>query len=521
MSDPEHPPIPSAPPYGDYSHTTPAVSTPGDEIAPPPPPLPAQSCATSHAFHLAIAQHDYDLVSHFITSTPSLAAPNTLSCYGNTPLFTAVRARDIKIVRLLITHGANVNGWSSPLCSAANPEHQSLYDSRHQCIANKEIERVFSTIQCGEQVDIDHFLDNGMVPRTPLMEAASTGQIAMVKLLMKDYAADDTLVALDGQTALRLAAAHKQREITAFLPSRRLGAFKRIRFRSRKAIRRIKSIALTLYDIGKFFFWEIPKFVLWTIPKKIGQEIWRVLTWENIIRVGRFLFWRVPKFLFWSLPKFFLWTIPKSIGQRIWRTLTWENITRVGRFLFWTVPKFFLYHLPKFFIIEFPWVEFGRRLWWTIKDVAQWFWEDVIKPIPGFVKRVTIKVYDLLAAFVKNIGKVLESFFSLLHTVVLAIWTLLKDITLRDVWNAICDLGRTIFMDLPRAVWQGVKALYRVLNETLRCTLEIAWEVMKGVYRVVVYIPKQLLRICKEVGAVAVRLGKEIIVYIRPKTMLA
>ncbi|KAK0220798.1 ankyrin repeat-containing domain protein [Armillaria nabsnona] len=439
MSDPEHPPIPSAPPYGDYSHTTPVVSAPGDEIAPPPPPLPAQSCAKSHAFHLAIAQHDYDLVSHLVTSTPTLATPNTLSCYGNTPLFTAVRARDTKIARLLITHGADINGWSSPLCS---------------------------------QVDIDHFLDNGMVPRTPLMEAASTGQIAMVKLLMKDYAAEDTLVALDGQTALRLAAANKQREITAFLPSRRLGAFKRIRFRSRKAIRRIKSIALTLYDIGKFFFWEIPKFVLWTIPKKISQEVWR-------------------------------------------------NITRVGRFIFWTVPKFFLYHLPKFFIIEFPWVEFGERLWWTIKDVAQWLWEDVIKPIPGFVKRVTIKVYDLLATFVKNIGKVLESFFSLLHTVVLAIWTLLKEITLRDVWNAICDLGRAIFMDLPRAVWQGVKALYRVLNKTLRCTLEIAWEVLKGVYRVVVYIPKQLLRICKEVGAVAVRLGKEIIVYIRPKTMLA
>ncbi|KAK0437307.1 hypothetical protein EV421DRAFT_2038253 [Armillaria borealis] len=482
MSDPEHPPIPSAPPYGDYGHTAPAVSTPGDEIAPPPPPLPAQLCATSHAFHLAIAQHDYDLVSHFITSTPSLATPNTLSCYGNTPLFTAVRARDIKIVRLLITH-----------------------------------ERVFSAIQRGEQVDIDHFLDNGMVPRTPLMEAASTGQIAMVKLLMKDYAADDTLVALDGQTALRLAAANKQARDYSILAFTAPRCFQTD---SIKAIRRIKSIALRLYDIGKFFFWEIPKFFLWTIPKKIGQEIWRVLTWENIIRVGRFLFWRVPKFLFWSLPKFFLWTIPKSIGQRIWRTLTWENITRVGRFLFWTVPKFFLYHLPKFFI-EFPWVEFGRRLWWTIKDVAQWFWEDVIKPIPGFVKRVTIKMYDLLAAFVKNIGKVLESFFSLLHTVVLAIWTLLKEITLRDVWNAICDLGRAIFMDLPRAVWQGVKALYRVLNKTVRCMLEIAWEVVKGVYRVVVYIPKQLLRICKEVGAVAVRLGKEIIVYIRPKTMLA
>ncbi|KAK0184388.1 hypothetical protein F5146DRAFT_1170985 [Armillaria mellea] len=430
MSHPEHPPTPSAPPYGDYDHTTPVISTPGNEIAPPPPPLLAQSCVRSHAFHLAIAQHDYDLVLHFIISTPSLATPNTLSCYGNTPLFTAVRACDIKIV-------------------AADPEHEPLYDARYQCISNKEIEHVFSAIQCGEQIDIDHFLDKGMVPHTPLMEAASTDQIAMVKLLMKDYAADDTLVAPDGQTALRLAAANKQHEITAFLPSWRLGAFKRIQFRSRKAIRRIKSIALKLYDISKFFFWDIPKFFVWTIPKNIIQEIWHVLTWENIIHAGKFFFWTLPKFLFWSVPKFFLWTIPKDIVQKIWRTLTWENITCVGRFLFWTVPKFFLYHVPKFIIFDIPWVEYSKYLWRTIKDFAQWFWEDVIKSIPGFVKWVLIQVYDLLTALMKNIGKVLESFFSLLHTIALAIWMLLKEITLHDVWNAICDLGRAIFMDLP------------------------------------------------------------------------
>ncbi|KAG7441713.1 uncharacterized protein BT62DRAFT_471680 [Guyanagaster necrorhizus] len=76
---------------------------------------------------------------------------------------------------------------------------------------------------------MEDLVDEGFVPRTLLMEAASTGQIAMVNLLMQEYGADDTLVAPDGQTALRLAATNKQREITMFLLSRRLGAFKRIK----------------------------------------------------------------------------------------------------------------------------------------------------------------------------------------------------------------------------------------------------------------------------------------------------
>ncbi|KAK0468594.1 ankyrin repeat-containing domain protein [Armillaria novae-zelandiae] len=401
MSDPENPPIPSAPPYGDYSHTTPVV----------------------------LAQHDSDLVSHFITSTPCLATPNTLSCFGNTPLFTAVRARHIEMVRLLIAHGVDANN------------------------------KIFLAIQRGEQVDMGPLLDRGIILRTPLMEAASTGQIAMVKLLMKDCAADDTLVAPDGQTALRLAAASGQHEITAFLPSRRLGAVKRIQFRSRKAIKRIKVISRKLYDIGKFFFWKIPKFFLWTIPK----EIWEVATWKNAFRVGKFFFWSVPKFFIYRVPKFFLWSI------------------------------------PKYLITEFPWVSFGKYLWRKIKQ------------IPGFLKRVGITVYHLLVTMANKVSEVVKRFLSLLHTIALAIWTVLKDITLRDPFSWTC----------LQVVWQGVKALYRLLNKTFRCTLEIAWKVIKWVYRVIVYIPKQLLRICGEVGAVVVRLGKEIIVYIRPKTMLA
>lgn len=230
--------------------------------------------------------------------------------------------------------------------------------------------------------------------------------------------------------------------------------------RSRKAIKRIKVIARRLYDIGEFFLWTIPK------------EIWKVLTWKNAIHVGKTLFWRVPKFFLYRIPKFFLWNI------------------------------------PKYLITEFPWVSFGKCLWRTMKG------------IPDFLRRMGISLYNLLVTMANKVSEVIQRFLSLLHTVALAIWTLLKEITLHDVWNAICDLGRAIFMDLPRAVWEGTKVVYRVLDRKLQITLQIGLMVMMSMFWVVLYIPKQLSKICKEAGAVVVRLGKEIIVYFWPKAML-
>ncbi|KAK0214316.1 hypothetical protein IW262DRAFT_1466021 [Armillaria fumosa] len=69
---------------------------------------------------------------------------------------------------------ADVNGWSSPQCSAVDPEHEALHGSWHYCRANNQNEYIFLVIQHGEQVDMGSLLDQGIMLHTPLMEAAST-----------------------------------------------------------------------------------------------------------------------------------------------------------------------------------------------------------------------------------------------------------------------------------------------------------------------------------------------------------
>lgn len=56
--------------------------------------------------------------------------------------------------------------------------------------------------------------------------AAEKAKLLVVRYLM-EHGADDALLAPDGQLALRLAAKAIHREIVAYLPSRRIGGWKR------------------------------------------------------------------------------------------------------------------------------------------------------------------------------------------------------------------------------------------------------------------------------------------------------
>ena len=59
------------------------------------------------------------------------------------------------------------------------------------------------------------------------MIACEKGNLPLVKLLLDVYHCDDSIIAPDGQLALRLASFFKHREIVDYLPVRRGGGMKR------------------------------------------------------------------------------------------------------------------------------------------------------------------------------------------------------------------------------------------------------------------------------------------------------
>src|SRR4051812_12779747 len=91
----------------------------------------------------------------------------------------------------------------------------------------------------------------GAPRRTPLQAAAAGGNLALVRLLVTDFGADDGLLAPDGQLALRLAADGGHRDVVAFLPVRRGGACARWKTHHAVAWARIKRAAGRVGFVGK------------------------------------------------------------------------------------------------------------------------------------------------------------------------------------------------------------------------------------------------------------------------------
>ncbi|KFZ06295.1 hypothetical protein V501_07575 [Pseudogymnoascus sp. VKM F-4519 (FW-2642)] len=169
-----------------------------------------------------------DVIAFLIEN--GIVTPNT-KLAEETPLLRAVAKTNVRIVKQLLDLGAEKDALGSV---------STYYDS---------------------------FEGTVHVFRTPLQHAASLGHLVLVKLLMETYHCDDSIVAPDGQTALRLAAENRHHEVVDYLPTRRSGGFRRWKHAHRKSLRRATKAVVRILDFLKFFCWSVPKFILWDIPK--------------------------------------------------------------------------------------------------------------------------------------------------------------------------------------------------------------------------------------------------------------
>ena len=101
------------------------------------------------------------------------------------------------------------------------------------------------------------------------MVAAAEGNLPLVKLFHKVWGADDSLIAPDGQLALRLAAEGGHCEVVAHLPVRRGGGWRRWKTHHAVAVRRVREAARGIYWFAEVLLWRIPKFWGGTLPKYV------------------------------------------------------------------------------------------------------------------------------------------------------------------------------------------------------------------------------------------------------------
>lgn len=428
-----------------YSTWTPL--RPGD---PRVDPARALEVAIVDSFFSSIEGGRDDLVRDFIAR--GYVSPDTTSAFEETPLLAAVRVNNLPMISTLVSLGATVDAYGSL---------RKMYGS----LAS----RVPYPYQC----------DNDPQPeRTPLQYAAQEGRLALVKVLMEDYGANDALIAPDGALALRLAAINGHRDIVAYLPSRRGGAWKRWKTAHQKEMKIVRKAFAKIKTFILVFIWEIPKCLFYHMPKELCKGIRDSATWA------------------WNGRKRFGGWCKKQVVEFPGRVK--RGVTKAGKEV-WD------------FIKEIPRI---------VKSIGKGIWR-FLKAIPGALKIVAFWIGRGIKSIGKAVFDVLVKFVSLLHTIFSAIISFFRSITLTDIYNGLTYVLRGIFVELPKAILRFIVAFgnmsYDVLIATLGCFGQCIWCLGLGILWLVTYIPQKLWKALKALGRSSRRGYQECMAFLNPK----
>jgi hypothetical protein len=341
--------------------------------------------------------------------------------------------------------------------------------------------------------------------RTPLQLAASMGHLVLVKLLMEQYHCDDSLIAPDGQIALRLAAENGHREVVDYLPARRGGGFRRWKHKNKTALRRVKRAAQGIGSFLKFFIWDIEKFFLWSVPKHlIVRPLVKASTWcwEHRKEFGP-----------WCAHQL------KETPGRVARSVKWigKTIGRIGKWLWQVVLK-----IPKTL------KEFGLWLWKVVAKIpkvighlAGWIWKLVTVRLPKAIELLAHWVATGLSSVAKVVWNAILKIVSFLSTLVSAMVSFFQSLTLKDVWNGFCDALRAVFIALPKLIGSWIMAFgegsYKMMKIILGEMGEILWYIGYGLLWVVTFVPRKFWIMLESLGSVIAKAMYEVKVWMDPK----
>ncbi|KAF2271306.1 ankyrin [Westerdykella ornata] len=384
------------------------------------------------SFFLALSNKNIPLTSAFLSS--GLVSAESTDNHGCTPLLAAISTENVAVVKLLLDAGANVNRFS--------PKKKKLLHEKYPPL------------------------------RTPLMHACTLGSLPVARILLSEYAADDALVAPDGETALHLAAKRRHREIVAFLPMRRAGGWKRWKCRVDRTVgRRVRKLGRWIVALGRVLLWEIPKLLLWDCPK-------------HVILPGLKKIWSKRK----DLPRLTM-KLLKGV---------WKGLKEVPEAL-WEAMKL----VPN-----------------AVKWLTKLIW-NAIKSLPGAVKIALVWAWSGVKAAGISTLEILKRLGSFLHTVLSAVASFFRGITLQDIWNGFVDVLEAVFIKLPAKLWDWIatfgKTTYEIIGKLFGCTGKAIWYLLLWIFYLLTYVPLKLVKILVDCGKSVGNGFQEILLWINPK----
>lgn len=362
---------------------------------------------------------------------------------GATPLLTAIDSCRNDMVKLLLSLGADPNTLARP------PNLRPLSGPKYKRGVDNKYER--------------------LVRRTPLMLAASLGNFVVCKLLLSEYHADDSIIAPDGQIALRLAAKAKHRDIVDLLPARRAGSLQRISAINTNNMDRIRHAVKNIKWFTKQVVWEAPKLLLYTIPRDIMH------------------------------------TMAKHL-RYIWEHKA-EILKAIGEFLL--LLPLHTWHAMR---------DLGRALVDVTKALGR-----AIKRIPHAMRTMGKWAVEALKTVGLALANIAERSVSAIHTALTAVVTFFKGVTLQNVIDGFEAVLEAIFITFPAAILLGItsffkyswKAIYYLGGGIAMFVYVIGWLL----WTIVTFVPKSIWQIIKAIGSSCGNATSEIRVLFDPKAI--
>ncbi|KAI0421002.1 hypothetical protein F5X98DRAFT_313622 [Xylaria grammica] len=365
---------------------------------------------------------------------------------GPTPLLTAIETGHIETVRHLLEAGADPNEYGA-VGVTKEPEWRGR-------VRGPPPSKIY---------------------RTPLQLAAAKGNLPIVKLLMETYGADDSLVAPDGELALRLASENGHREVVAYLPPRRGGGFRRWKTRHDVAMRRAKRAARGIYRTVEVVAFHIPKLFVWTLPKHVI-----VLPIVNRVKWLYQHRGELPRLVADALKR--SWRALRKFPGDVWDVLkripgAVRSLTRAVVAMIWGIPR-------------------------AVEIAALWIWSGI-------------------QALAGALGRVFNRLFSFLHTAIVAVGTFFRNITLKNVWDGFVTFVHAVIVEGPKRLWHWICRLPDVTVRMLEAIWGFIGELLGwlfwGLIKALIYVPRKLWEILASVFNSVGHGGKEVMIWINPK----
>lgn len=366
-----------------------------------------------------------------------------------TALFASISSKDTTAVTHLISQGL-----ISPDCPKPNGETPLLASIR---VHSAPTARVLLALGADPNLIGNAAPDQGFcVERTPLMLAAATGQLAIVRMLAEEFGADDAIVGSKGETALRLAAEAGHHDVVRYLPARRGGAWRRLRS-SREVVALRRAVA-AMGKVVKFLGWDLPRLVVVDVPWEGMKWVWRrrhrIGLW--VVRVAR----GIPSGLRDTAKG--LWSGIQALPHSLWRLIVWISEA---------VPRAL------------------GIVWKGLVDGA---------------KRLACAVAFAARRLV-----------SVLHSFCAAVVNRLKTIKLRDVGHDLLVAMEALFVKLPRAVRAFISQLVVVAGKAIKACFSSYW--IRTLFKLLCIVPQTFWSMLETLWASFGRGLDELITLVNPK----